>query len=102
MTVWSVRIAFLFYVVALAAWLTRRPAPAKYAWTAGFLFYLVHVLAAFSAYHHWSHDAAYRETARQTDELFGIDWGGGLYFNYVFTAVLAGDVVPSLLHRARA
>lgn len=102
MTLWSVRIAFLFYVLALTAWLTRRPTPAKYVWTAGFLFYVFHVLAAFSAFHHWSHDAAYRETARQTADLFGIRWGGGLYFNYVFTAVWAADVVWVWLNRSRA
>src|SRR5437588_6620968 len=99
MTVWSVRIAFLLYVLALAAWLTRRPVAARYAWIAGFCFYVVHVAAAFSAFYHWSHVAAYRETARQTSDLFGIHWGGGLYFNYLFTAVWAGDVVWLWMNR---
>jgi hypothetical protein len=30
--------------------------------------------------------------ARQTAELFGVRWGGGLYVNYVFTAIWAADV----------
>jgi hypothetical protein len=45
------------------------------------------VLFAFHYYHHWSHAAAYRETARQTAELTGLEWGGGLFINY---ALLAG------------
>ena len=36
---------------------------------------------------------SYEATARQTAELFRIRWGGGLYFNYVFTAVWAADVL---------
>lgn len=31
--------------------------------------------------------ALYQETAQLTAEVFGVNWGGGLYFNYVFTAV---------------
>ncbi|MDX1981043.1 MAG: hypothetical protein SFV51_12300 [Bryobacteraceae bacterium] len=90
-TLWTVRLACVFYVLALAAWAANRPRTARVAWTAGMLFFLLHVVAAFSFHHHWSHEAAYRETARQTAELFGFDWGGGLYFNYVFTALWALD-----------
>ena len=51
------------------------------------------VAAAFAFQHGWSHDAAFRETARRTDELFGVQSGAGLYFNYAFTAVWLADVV---------
>ncbi len=91
LTLWTVRLACLFYFAALAAWITGRRDRARAAWTAGLSFYLLHAAAAFSFHHHWSHAAAYRETARQTAELFGFDWGGGLYFNYVFTAVWMAD-----------
>jgi hypothetical protein len=86
-TRWTVRIALLFYAATLALRLStaahRRAGRAL--WTLGCLTFLAHVLAAFAFYHGWSHAYAYRETARQTRELFSIDWGGGLYLNYLFT-----------------
>ena len=71
-TVWSARVAFLLYVAALTACLIRKPSLARLAWTCGFLVYFGHVAAAFQFHHHWSHDAAYDETARRTAELFGV------------------------------
>lgn len=104
-TIWSVRAATLFYIAALGVLLTarmpQRRAFARLAWTMGCLFYLVHVYAAFEFFHRWSHAAAYSETARQTEELFGFDWGGGLYFNYVFTVVWVADAAWWWMHPAR-
>ena len=91
-TLWTIRVSGGLYALGCAGWLTNRQKVPRLAWTAAYLFYLVHVWAAFSFYHHWSHEAAYRETARQTAELFGIQWGGGIYFNYVFTVVWGADV----------
>jgi len=91
-TLWTIRLACILYAAACAGWLTSRDKPARLAWTLAYFFYVMHVGAAFASYHHWSHQAAYRETARQTAEIFGVRWGGGLYFNYVFTAVWGGDV----------
>ena len=93
LTHWSARLAFLLYAVAVAAWLVRKPRAARLAWTSGFLLYLAHVTAAFHFRHHWSHSAAYEETARQTAALFGVHSGVGLYANYVFTAIWALDVI---------
>ena len=92
LTLWTARVSFALYIIALAMWLRQKPRQARLSWTAGFLCYLGHMAAAFAFHHGWSLDAAYRETARQTAELFGVDWGGGLYFNYVFTAVWGADV----------
>jgi len=92
LTLWSVRIACILYVGSLVAWLLRKPQPARLTWTLAFFFYLAHVTAAFAFYHGWSHKAAYAETARQTSELFGVRSGAGLYLNYVFTGIWAGDV----------
>ena len=61
--------------------------------TVGCLLYLAHVVAAFSSEHAWSHAAAYASTARQTEALFGLDWGGGLYVNYAFSALWVSEVV---------
>jgi hypothetical protein len=92
-TRWTVRLALAFYVLALSALLGRtRGGLARGLWTLGFLCYLAHVAAAFHYYHDWSHSAAYRATARQTDAAFGLDWGGGLWLNYLFTAAWAVDV----------
>lgn len=62
-------------------------------WTAGCGLFLLHVISAFHFYHDWSHDAAYRATAKQTAEVIGWNWGGGLYFNYLFTAAWLAEVV---------
>jgi hypothetical protein len=56
-------------------------------WTAGCLALLLHLVCAFQFYHHWSHAAAYEATARQTAEVVGLAWGGGLFANYAFAAL---------------
>jgi hypothetical protein len=63
----------------------------RYAWACGALLLLVHIGCAFHFRHHWSHAAAFIETARQTRAQTGIDWGGGVYINYVFALVWLGD-----------
>src|SRR5438093_1092947 len=97
LTLWAIRIATPSYVAALSPYLARGnrrwEGPSRLAWTAGCMFYLVHVWGAFQFFHGWSHLAAHRETARRTAELFGINWGGGLYFNYVFTLVWLVDTL---------
>jgi hypothetical protein len=50
------------------------------------------VFSAFQFVHQWSQDDAYAHTARETAAKVGIDWGGGLYINYVFIVLWAGDV----------
>ena len=80
-------------MLSVGLWLKHRDSNARIAWTLGCAFYLAHVVAAFQFQHHWSHLAAYQETARQTADVFGINWGGGLYFNYAFTAVWIIDAV---------
>jgi hypothetical protein len=70
---------------------------ARIASALGLSAYLVHVWCAFEYFYHWSHEYAYRETARQTAELFGVEWGGGLWLNYLFTAVWLADNVVSWL-----
>jgi len=98
LTRWSVRAALVFYVLALAVRMRdgvsgRAGGVARWSWTLGCATYLVHVICAFHFYHGWSHAAAYRETARQTAEVIGPDWGGGLYFNYAFTVVWTLDTL---------
>jgi hypothetical protein len=57
---------------------------ARLAYTFGFITLIIHVAFALHLYHQWSQDSVYRETARQTAEVFGLNWGGGMYVNYAF------------------
>ena len=75
------------------------PTSSRVASTAGLLIYLVHVGLAFHFFYDYSHSIAYRETARQTEELFGVHWGGGLYLNYLFTVLWSADCALSWLPR---
>jgi len=92
-TRWTVRVALAFYAATLAVHLAApaRRRGARVLWTAGCLTFVAHVATAFAFFHGWSHAHAYRETARQTRELFSIDSGAGLYLNYLFTLAWAID-----------
>jgi len=92
--IWTARIAVFLYLAGLLSRLLRpRQTATKLLWTTGFLVFLVHVWAAFEWVHHWSHDAAWNHTARQTELLLGRHWGGGIWFNYLFTLLWGIDVV---------
>ena len=95
-TVGTVRIALVLYVAASFSRLLggeRWVRTTRRLWSAGLLFYLAHVVAAFTFVHGWSHSKAALETARQTEELFGIASGAGLFFNYLFTLVWTADAL---------
>jgi hypothetical protein len=63
------------------------------AWAGGVALMAVHIALAMGLVHGWSHAAAIAATARATDAVFGLDWGGGVYVNYVFVTVWALDTV---------
>jgi len=109
LTIGTVRVALVLYVVALLSRLLGgRPweRTTRGLWTTGLVFYLAHVAAAFHWVHAWSHQRALAETARQTEEIFGIASGSGLWFNHLFTAVWTVDTAWWWLdetgHRRRA
>lgn len=95
LTVWLALCAYAWGAALLLVAKGRAPvlAGARWAWTAGCGFFVVHVVCAFAFFHVWSHDAAYRETARQTEGMTGLRWGGGLFLNYLFAAAWLGDVL---------
>ena len=95
LTVWLALCGyFAGTAMMLLAWgRGHRLACARWAWTFGCACFLSHVVSAFAFYHGWSHTAAYRETARQTAELTGHHWGGGIFLNYLFAALWTGDVL---------
>lgn len=98
LTRWTIRVALVLYIASVALRLTGKSGDlgrsrlARWFSTLGVAAYLAHVGCAFHFFHEWSHDAAYAATAKETEAHFGFHWGGGLYFNYVFTALWLLDV----------
>ena len=68
-------------------------AVARSSWTVACAGMLVHIGSAFLFFDRWSIDVAYRETARQTAEVFGVNWGGGVYLNFFLAAAWVVDVI---------
>ena len=60
---------------------------------AGLALALVHTALAFAVFHGWSHADAVRNTAQQTEEVFGVRVGAGVFVNYLFFAVWFLDVL---------
>ncbi len=85
--------------LALTAWastevLGQEPqgkrAPAlgwRWLWSLGAVALAVHFALAMQLRHGWSHAAAVADTARQTEAKFGLNWGGGVWFNYAMVAL---------------
>jgi hypothetical protein len=66
---------------------SRRPA---FLVSAGGLALLVtHIAIAILHHHGGDHAAAVAETARLTEAVYGVAWGGGVYVNYAFVATWA-------------
>ena len=84
----SVWLALSLYTAGeIARTSPNRSKLSRYLNSLGCAAFLAHVAFAFQFHHHWSHEAAYEETARQSAELIGWRWGGGLYLNYAFAAI---------------
>ena len=93
-TIWITIAAYavgsaLFALAAKIAW---SEAAARVAWTIACASLLVHLITAFQFYHDWSHHAAYLDTARQTQKVVGLNWGGGLFINYVLLFAWIADL----------
>ncbi|HEU4509177.1 MAG TPA: hypothetical protein VFR78_13100 [Pyrinomonadaceae bacterium] len=92
-TIW---ISMLAYTIGCVVFATSRrwsaDRRARLAWTVGCAALLVHFVCAFHFYHAWSHTAAYVDTARQTADVIGSNWGGGLFINYAVAMVWIADV----------
>lgn len=70
-----------------------RNEPQRTLWSVACLLTWIHVLCAFGFRHHWSHAEAYAHTASETERMIGVDWGGGIYFNYLFLALWTIDAL---------
>jgi hypothetical protein len=98
LTRYTVRLALVYYVLALnfmlvldpTEWLattTPRGRITRWFWTLAWITYLVHLGMAFHYYHHWSHAHA----IEHTQEVSG--FGNGIYFSHLFTLVWGADVL---------
>jgi hypothetical protein len=99
LTRWTIRLALSCYVFCLAAVIVRgrtKSGPlesvTRIVWTLGCGLFAAHVVSAFGYYHHFSHQAAYDDTAQQTKDQFGFAFGGGIYFSYLFLGLWIADV----------
>lgn len=97
LTAWTIRLSLLLLMVVFhlqfARPLGRRAQNwLRLLWTASFMLFVLHVLAAFHFVHHWSHTEAYLATAEETREKIGLAYGAGIYFNYLFLVVWGADV----------
>lgn len=93
-TVWISIVAYTIGCVIFAT--SRRQSSdrwARTAWTTGCAALVAHFISAFHFHHAWSHEAAYIDTARQTAEVFALNWGGGLFINYAVAIFWTTDVV---------
>lgn len=88
----SIWIAIGGYGISTIYRLADRLPPARVLLTVGLVAYLVHILFAFHLHYQWSHGVALQQTVAQTKEVTGIDTQAGLYVNYLFTLIWAGEV----------
>jgi len=83
----TVRLALVYWAIAVALMIRSLSSTARLAWTLGCVAYLVHVAVAFEYAHHWSH----REAFRHVETVSG--YGEGIFVSYLFTLVWAADVL---------
>ena len=93
-TIWIAFAAYAIGTVVFAVVRKRSDADwwTRLAWTIGCAALVAHFASAFEFYHAWSHASAYADTARQTAEVFKINWGGGLFINYAVATLWFADV----------
>ncbi len=96
LTSWTIRLALACYLTVLAIQLSDaspkfRRRFARSIWSAGCLLMLLHLACAFHFYHGWSHAHAMQHTADETERLIGWRFGAGVFFNYAFALIWAGD-----------
>ena len=98
--VWTVRLSLALLTAGFVGRRRGFDRLARGCWAAGAGAMWAHVAAAFAVEHDWSHAAAVRETARQTRSLTGVDWGGGVWINYLFALTWTADALWWLLRPA--
>jgi len=77
---------------ALSRGRSRWDSATRITWTIAVVSLIAHFICAYQFYHHWSQRSAYLDTARQTEEVVGLNWGGGLFINYAFLLIWIVDI----------
>jgi hypothetical protein len=98
-SLWAIRVAMVLLFLVLAVEIVdqkRTSKPVAILWFTGAVLALCHSMGALVAYHHSSQAEALESTAEQTEELLGIRFGAGLYFNYLFVLVWILDALLRL------
>ena len=62
-------------------------------WFAGAIVCSIHIIVALAVRHGWSHQSSIEATAAQTAAVYGLHWGGGVYFNYLFAGLWLAESV---------
>ncbi len=94
-TIWVSIVGYVIGSVIFAYSLRRSErldSATRVIWTIACASLIAHFVSAFQFYHGWSHAAAYEDTARQTRELFSLNWGGGVFINYALLIVWMIDI----------
>jgi hypothetical protein len=91
-TVWTSIASYTIGCVSFAIRRSKSDSLTRLAWTFACASLFIHYIFAFQFYHSWSHTSAYLDTARQTNEVFSINWGGGVFVNYALMLLWIVDV----------
>ena len=93
-TIWLTIVAYTIGsgLFALPERIRWRDYATRFVWTTACLSLIAHIICAFQFYHDWSHSAAYVDTARQTNTVVGLNWGGGLFINYTLLLLWVADL----------
>ena len=91
LTIWLALALFVAGEIGRSAGSARVREWAWWAFAFGLALALVHTALAFDTVHNWIHDDAVRSTAVQTEAVFGVAVGWGVYVNYLFFAVWLAD-----------
>lgn len=85
------RLAVLCYLARFPLEAAGKALAAKLVWTAGAALLAIHVVVAIALVHGGRHSAAIDATAERTRELFGVEAGYGVWFNYACVAIWISD-----------
>jgi hypothetical protein len=62
---------------------------------AGIMLCIVHMAIVMAARYSWNHEEAARSTAAQAASVYGVNWQGSLYVNYLFVLIWLSETVWS-------
>ena len=99
-TIWIALALFVAGEVGSVSSSQRRQSMAALLFLSGAVLCVVHMLIAMQVFHAWDHRAAVAATAIQTAQIYGVNWGGGVYVNYVFAGVWTADALQRVISPA--